>query len=219
MTNSPTERVPRLRPEQLTDEQRRLYDELLHGPRGQGRQFFELTEADGVLTGPFNAMLASPRVGTAVQRLGAALRYHGGLPDQARELVILVVAAHLGSAFEWHAHEPPARHFGVADEVIAALRDGRPPRLADQALRAAHDLAVALLSGEDVPDERYAVMAGALGVPGVFEVSAIVGYYWLLAAQLRLFRAEPPAPADARPPASGPGTGAGARAARQRPEG
>jgi hypothetical protein len=215
MTNSPPERVPRLRPEQLTDEQRRLYDELLHGPRGQGRQFFELTDADGVLTGPFNAMLASPGVGTAVQRLGAALRYHAGLPDQARELVILVVAAHLGSAFEWHAHEPPARHFGVADEVIAALRDGRPPSLTDQAVRAAHDLAVALLSGEDVPDERYAVMAGALGIPGVFEVSAIVGYYWLLAAQLRLFRVEPQALADSRHPADGPGAGA----ARQRPEG
>jgi 4-carboxymuconolactone decarboxylase len=107
----------------------------------------------------------------------------------------------------------------VADEVIAALRDGRPPSLTDQALRAAHDLAVALLSGEDVPDERYAVMAGALGVPGVFEVSAIVGYYWLLAAQLRLFRVERQALADSRRPASGPGAGAGARAARQLPEG
>ena len=188
MTNSPPVRVPRLRPEQLTDEQRRLYQEVLDGPRGQGLQSFPLTDADGVLTGPFNAMLASPRVGTALQRLGTALRYHADLPDQTRELVILVVAAHLGSDFEWYAHESMARHYGVDDEVIAALRDGRPPSLADQAQRAAYDLAVALLGGEDVPDERYGVMAGALGMSGVFDVSAIVGYYWLLAAQLRLFR-------------------------------
>lgn len=191
--------MPRLRPGQLTGEQRRLYDEVLSGPRGQGPQFFELTDADGVLTGPFNAMLASPVVGTAVQRLGAALRYQAGLPDHIRELVILVVAAHLGSAFEWSAHEPVARHCGVADEVIAALRDRRPPSLADPAQHAAHDLAVALLSREDVPDDRYGAMAGALGVPGVFEVSAIVGYYWLLAAQLRLFRVGQPAAADRRP--------------------
>jgi hypothetical protein len=184
-----------LRPEQLTDEQRRLYQEVLEGPRGRGRQFFPLTDAGGVLTGPFNAMLASPRVGTALQRLGAALRYHTDLPDQTRELVILVVAAHLESDFEWYAHEPLARHYGVHDEVIAALRDGRPPSLADQAQRAACDLAVALLRGEDVPDERYGVMAGALGMPGVFDVSAIVGYYWLLAAQLRLFRVGRPSPA------------------------
>ena len=195
MTNSPPVRVPRLRPEQLTDEQRRLYQEVLHGPRGQGPQSFPLTDADGVLTGPFNAMLASPRVGTALQRLGAALRYHTDLPDQTRELVILVVAAHLGSDFEWYTHEPLARHYGVDDEVIAALHEGRPPSLADQAQRAAYDLAVALLRGEDVPDERYSVMAGALGMPGVFDVSAIVGYYWLLAAQLRLFRVGRPSPA------------------------
>src|SRR5215471_1586181 len=112
MTNSPPVRVPRLRPEQLTDEQRRLYQEVLDGPRGQGRQFFPLVDADGVLTGPFNAMLASPRVGTAVQRLGAALRYQTDLPDRIRELVILVVAAQLGSEFEWHAHESLARHHG-----------------------------------------------------------------------------------------------------------
>jgi 4-carboxymuconolactone decarboxylase len=83
----------------------------------------------------------------------------------------------------------------VADEVIAALRDGNPPGLTDQALRAAYDLAGALLSGEDVPDDRYEAIAAVLGVPGVFEVSAIVGYYWLLAAQMRLFRVGQPAPA------------------------
>ena len=100
MINRSPARVPRLRPEQLTDEQRRLYEELLNGPRGQGPQYFELTDADGVLTGPFNAMLASPRVGTVLQRLGVALRYHTDLPDQISELVILVVAAYLGSDFE-----------------------------------------------------------------------------------------------------------------------
>jgi alkylhydroperoxidase family enzyme len=192
MTSSPP-RLPRLTPGQLTGEQRRLYDEVLGGPRGQGPQFFPLTEADGTLTGPFNAMLASPPVGMALQRLGAALRYQTGLPDQIRELVILVVAAHLGSDFEWHAHEPLARHHGVTEEVIAAVSARRPPDLADDAQRAAYGLALALLRGEDVPDERYAAAAGALGTRGVFEVSAIVGYYWLLATQLRLFRAGQPA--------------------------
>jgi 4-carboxymuconolactone decarboxylase len=195
MTDSPPARVPPLRPEQLTDEQRRLYEELLSGPRGQGPQFFALTDADGVMTGPFNAMLASPRVGTALQRLGAALRYRSDLPDQTRELVILVVAAYLGSDFEWNAHEPLARHHGLAEEVIAALRNRRPPSLTDQAQCAAHDLAVGLLRGEDIPDDRYNALARALGTPGIFDVSAIVGYYWLLAAQLRLFRVGQPAPA------------------------
>jgi 4-carboxymuconolactone decarboxylase len=186
--------VPRLRPEELTGEQRQLYKELLDGPRGQGPQFFELTDAEGVLTGPFNSMLASPRVGMALQRLGAALRYHTDLPDQTRELVILVVAAHLGSDFEWYAHARLASHCGVDDEVLAALRARRVPSLPNQAQRAAYDLAVALLRDEDIPDDRYSTMTGALGTRGVFDVSTIVGYYWLLAAQLRLFRVGRPPP-------------------------
>lgn len=191
-------RMPRLRPGQLTSEQRGLYEELLSGPRGQGTQFFPLTDADGVLTGPFNAMLASPQVGTALQRLGAVLRYQTGLPDQTRELVILVVAAHLGCEFEWYAHERVARHCGVPDEAIAALRERRRPDSADPALRAAYDLAMALLTGEDLTDHRYELIARALGTPGVFDVSAIVGYYWLLAAQLRLFQVGRPAAAKPR---------------------
>jgi len=128
-----------------------------------------------------------------------------------------VVAAYLGSDFEWHAHEPLARHYGVPDEAIAALRDRRPPPLANQAQRAAHDLAVALLRGDDVSDDRYSAMAGALGTPGVFDVSAIVGYYWLLAAQLRLFRVGQPPSAAARSPAPRPGNCTETRAARQVP--
>jgi 4-carboxymuconolactone decarboxylase len=190
MTGSP--RLPRLTPGQLTGEQRRLYDELVDGPRGQGRQFFALTEADGTLTGPFNAMLLSPVVGMALQRLGAALRYQTDLPGQVRELVILVVAAHLGSDFEWHAHEALARHHGVPEDVIAAVGARRPPYLADEPQRAAYGLAATLLRGEDVPDECYGAAAAALGTRGVFEMSAIVGYYWLLATQLRLFRADRP---------------------------
>lgn len=122
-----------MRPEQFTDEQRLLYNELLSGPRGQGPQFFQLSDSNGVLTGPFNAMLLSPRVGTALQRLGAALRYQAGLPDPIRELVILVVASHLGSDFEWYAHEPVARHYGVPADVIATLRDKRSLRRSELA--------------------------------------------------------------------------------------
>lgn len=180
--------MPRLRPEELTEHQRRLYDEVLAGPRAQGRRFFPLTDADGVLTGPFNAMLASPVVGTALQRLGAVIRYQADLPDQVRELVILVVAANLDSEFEWYAHEPAARRSGLPDEIVAAIADRTRPQFTDPAQQAAHDLAIALLRTEDVPDTQFTAAIDALGAQGVFDVSTIVGYYWLLAAQLRLFR-------------------------------
>jgi 4-carboxymuconolactone decarboxylase len=194
MTKTSPGRLPHLRPDELTEEQRRLYDELTGGPRSQGRQFFPLLEANGGLAGPFNAMLASPRVGSALQALGAALRYESSLPDRAREIVILTVAAHLGSDYEWSAHEPQARHCGVPDVVIASLRKDRPPELADPAERAAYQLARALLHREKVPDDLYRPVRAALDASGVFEVSTLVGYYWLLATQLRLFQVETPDP-------------------------
>jgi 4-carboxymuconolactone decarboxylase len=189
VTDSPPPRMPRLRPEQLTKDQRRLYNEMLDGPRTQGRRrFFPMTDADGVLAGPFNAMLASPSVGTALQRLGVVIRYQSDLPDLVRELVILTVAAHLGSDFEWYAHEPLARRSGLSDEIIAAVKDRIRPRLPDPAQQAAHDLTLALLRTEDVPDALFAAAVETLGTQGAFDISTIVGYYWLLAAQLRLFQ-------------------------------
>ena len=190
--------MPRLRPEQLTPDQRQLYDEMTGGPRNDGHRSFPMTDANGVLTGPFNAMLASPVVGTALQRLGAAIRYQTDLPDQLRELVILMVAAHLGSEYEWHAHQPIARHSGLSDDVITAIKDGIRPAFADPAQHAAHDLTIALLRTEDLPDAQFAAAVDALGTQGIFEVSTIVGYYWLLAAQLRLFQVSPPPPGEGR---------------------
>ncbi|HEY0949418.1 MAG TPA: hypothetical protein VGD85_04425, partial [Nocardioides sp.] len=51
------------------------------------------------------AGLLSPAVGDALQRLGAAVRYRTALPDRAREMAILLVAARWDSAFEREAHE------------------------------------------------------------------------------------------------------------------
>nr|BFE70573.1 hypothetical protein GCM10020092_038740 [Actinoplanes digitatis] len=70
-----------------------------------GPQLFRLVGADGGLEGPFNAFLLQPRLGLALQALGAAVRYETGLADRAREIAILVVSAASDSAFERYAHE------------------------------------------------------------------------------------------------------------------
>src|SRR5581483_3243700 len=102
-------RIPKLAPSDLDAGQRALYDAIAGGRRAQGPQRFRLTDADGRLEGPFNAFLLQPRLGSALQALGAAVRYETGLDDRCREIAILVVAAHWRCAFEWYAHEPAAR--------------------------------------------------------------------------------------------------------------
>ncbi|HEX3648942.1 MAG TPA: carboxymuconolactone decarboxylase family protein, partial [Pseudonocardiaceae bacterium] len=84
-------RIPRLPPAELDDEQQRLYASITDGPRA--RNAFGMVDGNGALGGPFNAMLLHPPIGDPLQRLGAAIRYGSTLSDRAREMAILMVAA------------------------------------------------------------------------------------------------------------------------------
>ena len=181
-----TPRIRPLAPSELTAEQSALYAAIAGGPRAQGPQHFALTAEDGSLRGPFDLMLRSPAVGTAQQELGAAIRYRAGFTDRERELAILLVAARWDSAFERHSHEAIARALGFGDDELAAIRAQDVTALADHE-RTVGSTVIGLLDG-DLSDEAWEAASIALGVDGVFELTALVGYYSTLALQLRVFR-------------------------------
>ena len=192
---SAEQRLPALRPDDLDDAQRAVHAELTGGARGGVP-----TAADGSLAGPFNAMLHAPWVGGPLQELGAALRTRGTLPGRARELVVLAVSAQHRSEFEWWAHAPIADRLGVSPELVRALGEGRPAEPADELERVVLDAARALLVTGDLDDEQWSAAHRVLGDAGLVELSTLVGYYALLALQLRLFRVRPPDDDGARPP-------------------
>jgi 4-carboxymuconolactone decarboxylase len=185
-------RLAKLQPPFRNEDQQRLYASITSGPRGGGQGPFALADETGALTGPFNAMLLHPGLGAALEALGSAVRFQGRLPGRARELAILVVAAHWASAFEQYAHEAVGRQAGLAEAELAAVRDGRDPGLADPAERAAVRAAGALVRTGDLDDGEYAAAVAQLGEAGVFELTTLVGYYATLALQLRVFRVPPP---------------------------
>jgi 4-carboxymuconolactone decarboxylase len=183
-------RVERLRPEQLDADQRALYDAIVGGPRGQGPQHFALTDEDGGLYGPFNALLLAPPVGEALQSVGAAIRYRTALAPRVREAAILLVAAHWHSAFERLAHEGVGRSVGLTDDELATLADGSVPSTVADGERPFLEVTQALLRG-DLTDAEWEEASGRIGAPAVFELSTLVGYYATLALQLRVFRVDP----------------------------
>jgi 4-carboxymuconolactone decarboxylase len=188
-----TERLRRLPPTALSAAQREVYDAITSGPR-RGPH---MTDPDGGLYGPFNAMLLSPPVGHALQGLGAAIRYRSALTDRIREMAVLAVAAHHDCAYERHAHEAVGRRGGLTEDELVRLRTpGARPELGDPAERAALDVVQTLLGTGDLDDDRYARARSALGDDGLFELSTLVGYYGMLALQLRLFRVEVPGATD-----------------------
>ena len=185
---TPVERLARLQHPLRNEDQERLYASITSGPRGGAQGPFALVDDTGALTGPFNAMLLQPELGGALQALGTAVRFQGTLPGRSREPAILIVAAHWWSTFEQHAHEAAGRLAGLAEAELAAVRAGREPDLADPAERAAVRAARALVRAGDLDDEEYAGTVAELGEAGVFELTTLVGYYAMLALQLRVFR-------------------------------
>ena len=182
-------RIPALVPGALDPDQAALYERIAGGPRARGPQHFALKNADGSLVGPFNALLISPALGGAVQELGAAVRYRTALSAREREIAILIVAHHWTSAFEVMAHEAVGRAAGLTDAELSALRDGGVPDLADEREAVCAQLTWALVRG-DVDDELWARASGVIDSTTIFELTTLVGYYALLALQLRVFRVE-----------------------------
>lgn len=187
-TEPQTPRLIGLLPDALSDDQRRLYDSITGGQRASGTRRFPITDEQGRLVGPFDAMLRAPRIGDALQSLGAALRFGGGLPDRAREMVILAVANREDSAFERFAHEAVGRGVGLRDSELEALRHGDPLSGDDHIEEVVLRTARILLADRDLDDDDYTVAVAVLGEDGLFELTTIVGYYSTLALQLRVFR-------------------------------
>jgi 4-carboxymuconolactone decarboxylase len=183
-------RLAKLSPEVLDEDQQKLYAAITGGPRASGP--FQLVDGAGALEGPFNAMLLAPALGSALQGLGAAIRYQGALPGRTRELAILAVAATWQSGFEQHAHEAAGRLAGLGEQDLAAIRAGQQPDLEDPAERAAVRAAWALARSGDLDDGQYADAVAQLGEAALFELTTLVGYYATLALQLRVFRVSAP---------------------------
>lgn len=178
----------------MSAEQRELYDVLAGGDRASLPGGQRIVDEDGVLTGPFNAMLHNPAVGGPLQALGTALRNHVSLDPRVREMVVLLVASHLDSEVEWVGHVRIARALGLPEDAITALQEGAipahlPPEYAESGV-CALGLARQILTGEGVGAD-FDAMVAVLGESGVFDVATLVGYYWTLARQLTLFGLDP----------------------------
>lgn len=190
-------RLPWPRPSELDPSQRAVYDAITGGPRSAGPQAFALTDDEGRLEGPFNALLIAPQLGLALQEVGAALRYRTALTDRQRELAILEVARAHRSGFEWYAHMRVGSLAGLTAAELEAVRNGQgcPSLSADEALLRA--VVSQLLSSGDLTDESFALANERFGIERIQEILVIVGYYELLALLLRVWRV--PLPRGAEP--------------------
>ncbi|MFQ5625302.1 MAG: carboxymuconolactone decarboxylase family protein [Methyloligellaceae bacterium] len=180
-------RLPVLTPDRLTYKQKQVYDKIAGDTRRQKTRRFKMTNTDGTLTGPFNALLYSPQVGDTVQQLGGALRFESSLPGHLRELAILMVAQRWRANYEWYAHAPIAAREELGEAVIEAVKAGHVLGEAPNDVMSVHRFVSELVKTRRVCDKTYENTRAVIGEQGLVELIAVVGYYTLLAGLLNTF--------------------------------
>lgn len=178
-------RIPLPSPETFTAEQKRVYDAIVSGPRG-------------ALRGPLRAALHNPELADKWQQLGELLRYRTSLPAPLSELAILVTARHCDCQLEWFIHAETARKAGLPDSIIENIRTRRPIGNADQDAVDVCLFASELNRSYSVSDEIHRRIRERFGVTGVVELTALIGYYTMVAMTLNAH--EIPLPDGAEPP-------------------
>ncbi|CAE7384517.1 unnamed protein product [Symbiodinium natans] len=112
----------------MTPEQKELYDRIIDDRGKTGAKGgFAVTNDDGSLVGPWNAMVSSPLIGGLAERMGSFCRHHNKCPADLYEVGILVVGAEWLSQFEWFAHEKLALKAGVLPEAIDSIKSQAEP--------------------------------------------------------------------------------------------
>jgi 4-carboxymuconolactone decarboxylase len=164
-------RIPLPTPETMTPEQRRVYDAIVSGPRG-------------ALRGPLRAALHRPELADKWQQFGELLRYRTSLPPKLSELAILITARHCRCQLEWHIHAQVALQAELPAVLIDDLRNDRRPDTTDADILAIYDYARELNESNTVNQATYRRVLDRFSVVGIVELTALIGYYTMVAMTL-----------------------------------
>lgn len=164
-------RLPLLNnPESLPPETRAVYDAIM--------------EHRGAVTAPVALLMHAPETARHAANLGAYLRFEAGLPNDIFELAIITAAREFDCEFVWAAHAQTAVSEGVPRglvDVIAARGEtaGFPHRY-----RIVVDFARALVREHHVTQPQFDAMREEFGERGLTDITALIGFYILLACAL-----------------------------------
>src|SRR5438132_11082369 len=97
-----------LKHEELIEAQRRVWDDVVAGPRH-------------AVPPPAHVWLNSSELADHAHKLGAHVRFGTDFSPRLTEIDILVTARYWTAQIEWQAHARLARHAELDEEAIAAI--------------------------------------------------------------------------------------------------
>lgn len=155
----------------MSSAQRAVLEKIVSGPRGK-------------IQGPLRAALHNAELAERWQALGAILRYETSLPPRLSELAIMVTGRACQSPFEWYAHRIESEKAGIEAPILEALLAQEEPSgmSADDAI--VWRYVTELNRYKSVSEAAHRAVVERFGVRTVVELTALVGYYTMVAMTL-----------------------------------
>jgi 4-carboxymuconolactone decarboxylase len=179
------ERLPMISADKQSDAQKKAVADM------QGGSF--------AVGGPFVALLREPKLAEQAVAIATYFRNESVLGTKLTELVILLAAREWTQQFEWTAHYSRALTAGLKQETVDAIAAGRRPAGMSEDEEAVYDFWAELDHNKSVSDATYDRALKKFGERGVVSITALNGYYAMLAMVLNVART-PVLPANAQVP-------------------
>lgn len=168
-------RVPYVNREDMDSEGQKIYDKIRDDRN---------TDEVGL---QFRALLNSPKAAGHLTSLGAELRFQSSMPENLKELAIILVAREWNSDIEWTGHSILAAKAGVSDASIETIRTHKASTDLSGDEGAVAKFVKEMVQDKDVSDATYAAAKNAVGERGIVDLTLTVSYYSALAlAQIAL---------------------------------
>jgi 4-carboxymuconolactone decarboxylase len=152
------------------------------------------------MIGPLRAAIHSPELASAWSALGEFLRYRTCLPPRLNELAILVTGRRWTAQVEWWVHARAAAAAGLKQAIVDAIAALESPAFDDDAEFEVYEFARALQQTGRVPADTYDAILRRWGARGVVELTAVLGYYTMVAQTLNAHQLPLPAGATGLAP-------------------
>ena len=161
--------------EDLNEEQKKVHDEIVNGPRGR-------------VVGPLRIWLNIPKLAKVAQQVGAYARYGTSLDNSLSELAIITTGRVWSSKFEWEHHAPLAIKAGINEEYVNIIAQAKRPIFDNQIEQIVFDFAAESNILKNVKDDTFAIAIEKLGQTRVIDIVGICVYYSLISMTLNVFK-------------------------------
>ena len=164
------------------------------------RVYFDaVAKARGTVRGPYGLLMHSPKFCMLVSAVSRYLRFGSLVKPNSGELCIIAVAREKDCPFVWAAHVGAARKAGISEDAIAAVRSGAELATLPQDEADIVDYVRQLQRTHRVAQSLFDRLRERHGIPWLLELTATIGHYGMVTAQINAFELAPRADAELLP--------------------